>query len=65
LKHAEKGTMKASSLILLERGEIVLYNGIHITVDLEMLCFLGDKIRSIERTSAMYKSELVHVTSPI
>ena len=31
--------MRFLSLILLERGEIVLHNGIHITVDLEVLCF--------------------------
>jgi hypothetical protein len=37
------GIMKVLSLILLERGEIVLYNGIDI--DLEVLRFLGDKIR--------------------
>lgn len=41
LNHAETGRMKVSSLILLERGEIVLYNGIDITVDLEVLRFLG------------------------
>ena len=39
--HAETGSMMVSSLILLERGEIVLYNGIDITVDLEVLHFLG------------------------
>jgi hypothetical protein len=44
------GIMKVPSLILLERGEIVLYNGIDIAVDLEVLRFLGAKI-----TSAMYK----------
>jgi hypothetical protein len=43
--HAEMGSMKVSSLILLERGEIVLYNDIRITVDLEVLRFLGAKIR--------------------
>ena len=42
--HAETGSMKVSSLILLERGEIVLYNDIHITVDLEVMWFLGAKI---------------------
>ena len=36
--------MKVLSLILLERGEIVLYNGTDITLDLE-LRFLGAKIR--------------------
>jgi hypothetical protein len=30
-------------LIQLERGDIVLYNGIHITVDLEVLRFGGAK----------------------
>jgi hypothetical protein len=35
--------------------EIVLYNGIDITVDLEVLRFLGAKIRSIVLTSVMYK----------
>ena len=39
--------MKGSSLVLLERGEIVLYNGIDITVDLEVFCFLNSKIKSI------------------
>ena len=42
MNHVEMGIMKVSSLILLERGEIVLYNGIHITVDLAVVCFLGD-----------------------
>ena len=37
----------------------MLYNGIDITVDLEVLRFLGAKIRSIVQTSTMYKSELV------
>ena len=60
--HAETGSMKVLSLILLERGEIVLYNVIHITVDLEVLRFLGAKIRSIVWNSAMYKSALVTVT---
>ena len=41
LNHAAMGIMKVSSLILLERGEIVLYNVIDITVDLEVLCFFG------------------------
>ena len=40
----------------------MLYNGIDITVDLEVLRFWGAKISSIVRTSAMYKSELVHVS---
>ena len=35
----------------------MLYNGIDITVDLEVLRFWGAKIRSIVRTKAMYKSE--------
>ena len=56
--------MKDSSLILLKRGEIVLYSGIDITVDLEDSRFLGAKIRSIVRTKAMYKSECVYVTKP-
>ena len=57
MNHAEMGIMTVSSLILLERGEIVLYIGIDITVDLEILRFLGAKIRSIVRAKAMYKSE--------
>jgi hypothetical protein len=32
----------------------VLYNGIDITVDLEVLLFWGAKIRAIVRTKAMY-----------
>ena len=47
------GIMKVSSLILLERRVIVLYNGIDITVDLEVLRFLY---------KSEYKSELVYVT---
>jgi hypothetical protein len=35
----------------------VLYNGIDVTVNLEVLRFLGAKIRAIEQTKAMYKSE--------
>jgi hypothetical protein len=46
------------SLILLEKGEIVLYNGIDITVALEVLCFWGVKIRAIVRTKAMYEFTL-------
>jgi hypothetical protein len=41
-------------LIMLERGEIMLYNGIDITVDLEVLRFGGTKIREMVRTKAMY-----------
>ena len=52
--------MKVSSLILLEKGEIVLYNGNHLTVELEVLRFWGAKIRSIVRYSAMYKSALAN-----
>ena len=37
--HAETGSIKVSSFILMERGEIVLYNGIHITVDLDVFQF--------------------------
>ena len=46
------------SFILLERGEIVLYNGIDITVDLEVLRFWGAKIRAIVRPKAMYEFTL-------
>ena len=52
--------MKVSSWILLESGEIVLYSGIHITVDLELFIFWGAKIRSIVRYSAMYKRALAN-----
>lgn len=45
---------------MLERGEIVLYNGIDITVDLELLRFGGDKIRAIVRTKAMYEFTLAN-----
>ena len=48
-------------LILLERGEIVLYNGIDITVDLEVLRFGGTKIRAIVRTNAMYEFTLIYL----
>ena len=48
--------MKVSSFILLERGEIVLYNGIDITVDLDDYVFWGAKMRSIVWTRAMCKS---------
>jgi hypothetical protein len=41
LSHAETGSMVVMSLIVLERGEIVFYNGIDITVDLEVLHFWG------------------------
>jgi hypothetical protein len=34
---------------MLERGEIVLYNGIDITIDLEVLRFWSAKIRAIVR----------------
>ena len=44
---------------MLERGEIVLYNGIDITVDLEVLRFWGAKIRAIVRTKAIYEFTLV------
>ena len=57
MNHAETGSVEVSSWILLERGEAVLYNGIDITVDLEVLRFLAANIRSIVRTKAMYKSE--------
>jgi hypothetical protein len=40
---------------MLERGEIVLYNGIDITVDLEIFFFWGAKIRAIVWTKAMYE----------
>ena len=49
-------------MILLESGEIVLYNGIDITVDLEALRFWGAKIRAIVQTKAMYEFTLL--TSP-
>jgi hypothetical protein len=42
---------------MLERGEIVLYNGVDITVDLEVLRFWGAKIWVIVRTKAMYEFE--------
>jgi hypothetical protein len=48
-------------MILQERGEIVLYNGIHIIVHLEVLRFLGAKTRSIVHYSAMYKSALANI----
>ena len=57
MNYAETGSVEVISLILLERGENVLYNGIDITVDLKVLRFWGTKIRSIVRTKAMYKSE--------
>ena len=47
--------------MLLERGEIVLYNGIDITVDLEVLPFWGAKIRANGRTKAMYKFTLARL----
>jgi hypothetical protein len=59
--YAETGSVEVSSLILFEREEIVLYSGIHITVDLEVvLC----TIRSIVRNCGMHKSELVYVSLP-
>ena len=36
----------------------MLYNGIDITVDLEVLRFWGAKIRAIVRTKAMYEFTL-------
>ena len=42
-------------MILLESGEIVLYNDIDITVDLEVLHFWGAKLMAIVRTKAMYE----------
>ena len=54
--------MQKRAAILLERGEIVLHNGIDITVDLEVLCFWGDKIRAIVLTKAMYEITWVYVS---
>ena len=65
MSHAETGSVMVSSWILLERGKIVLYNGIDITVYLEVLRFWGAKIRSNVQTKAMYKRELVYVTFPV
>ena len=57
MNYAETGSVEVMSLILLKRGEIVLYNGIDVTVYLEVLRVWGAKIRSIVRSKAMYKIE--------
>ena len=48
---------------MLERGEIVLFSGIDVTFDLEVLRFCVAKIRAIVRTRAMYEFTWVYVTS--